>query len=384
MLKILNTIFIVLLLSIGFAVQALGQRSQVTETLPSYFNGLTLESPLSLSEEVWERIRTIPTVTTVRVVFDKDTEPERYISVLDRLHSLKFPDGGKRKVYLLGEFLDSDFLARYRWVCDRGAGCTSDEDPAAQSHDYKTRIDRYLDVLDRYIDVWEVGNEVNGEWADEGCVKDSDDKCKYKKVDGKRVSVMPARPDLTAEKIRYAIQKVNEKGKPVALTLIHQPECTTWDDNTMFEWARNNLRPKLDDVTINYLLISYYEDNCDKGKKTIDEEPRGLPDQNRRNLYWNRIFNQLADLFPHVEHIGFGEVGYSSDMETCRRDELSFCKKGTNKVRGSKLALLNRYYGMQVYNPKYIGGHFWWTAQQDIVNDSFYSALIGNFKPVSD
>ena len=378
--KTLITAHIILLLSHCFANETLAQEPQATATPPLYFNGLTIESPLALDEQQWKKIEAIPTPVVIRIVFDKDTEPDKYISVLDRLYSLKFPDTGKRKVYLMGEFLDSDFLAKYKWVCDRGSGCTADEESSSRFHDYKTRIDRYLDVLDRFIDIWEVGNEVNGEWADEGCVKDSDDKCKYKKVAGRRVSVMPARPDLTAEKIRYAIDKVKEKGKPVALTLIHQPECTTWDDNTMFEWARNNLRPKLDDVTINYLLISYYEDNCDKGKKTIDEEPRGLPDQNRRNLYWNRIFNQLADLFPHVEHIGFGEVGYSSDMETCRRDELSFCKKGTNKVRGSKSVLLSRYYGMQVYNPKYVGGHFWWTAQQDMVDDRFYSALTSSFK----
>jgi len=200
------TAYIILLLSLCFAVDTLAQGPQVADALPRYFNGLTLEGPLTLDEQQWRKIEAIPTAVVIRIVFDKDTGPDKYISVLDRLHSLKFPDSGKRKIYLMGEFLDSDFLARYRWVCDRGTGCTADEDPSSQFHDYKTRIDRYLDVLDRYIDIWEVGNEVNGEWADEGCVKDSSDKCKYKKVDGKRVSVMPARPDITAEKIRYAIQ----------------------------------------------------------------------------------------------------------------------------------------------------------------------------------
>jgi hypothetical protein len=259
------TAYVTLLLLLCFAVETVAHGAQVADSPPRYFNGLTLESPLALNEQQWGKIEAFTTAVVIRIVFNKDTEPDRYVTVLDRLHSLKFSDSGRRKVYLMGELLDSDFLARYRWVCDRAAGCTADENPSAQSHDYKTRIDRYLDVLDKYIDIWEVGNEVNGEWADEGCIKDSGDKCKYKKVEGKRVSVVPARPDLTAEKIRYAIDKVKEKGKPVALTLIHQPECTTWDDNTMFEWARNNLRPKLDDVTINYLLISYYEDKCESG-----------------------------------------------------------------------------------------------------------------------
>jgi hypothetical protein len=378
--KTLSSACTVLLLSLCFAVQAFAQRTQVANALPRYFNGITLESPLDLNDQQREKIKALTTPVVIRVVFNRDTPPERYIPVLQELLAIPFPDNPKRKVYLMGELLDSDFLARYRWVCDGVPGCTADENPDSKFHDYQTRIISYLDVLDKYVDIWEVGNEVNGEWADEGCVKDSEDKCKYKEVDGKRVSVITARPDLTAKKIKFAIDKVKVKGKPVALTLIHQPECTTWDDNTMFEWAENNLKPELGDTLINYLLISYYEDNCDKGKLTIDKEPRRLPDQNRRNLYWNRIFNQLAGLFPKVEYIGFGEIGYSSDMETCRRDKLLFCKEGTNKVRGSKIALLNRYHGMQIYSPKYVGGHFWWTAQEDIIYDGFYSVLKSHFK----
>ena len=35
---------------------------------------------------------------------------------------------------------------------------------------------------------------------------------------------------------------------------------------------------------------------------------------------------------------------------------------------------------MKVSNSKYIGGHFWWTAQEDITYPGFYSALEDYFK----
>lgn len=377
---------VLLLLSVYFAAQTFGQGAQSRTSLPPYINGITFETPLELDDRHWGRLGEITTPVVIRVVFGRDTEPELHRPVLQKLHSLTLP-GGRRKVYVLGELLDSDFLARYRWECDKTPGCTFDESDSAAYHDYKTRINRYVDALDEWVDIWEVGNEVNGEWADESCVKDSDDSCRYKKVGGKRVPLTPARPDITADKIRFAIDKVKEKKKPVALTLMHMPECITWSDNTMFEWAEANLKSKLGGVTIDYLLVSYYEDNCDKGKLTIvKEDSRRLPEQNRRSLYWNGIFDQLAGLFADVEadvkHVGFGEIGYSSDTVTCPKDELSFCDKETKKNPRSKLTILNRYHGLQIYTPEYLGGHFWWTAQEDILYDGFYSALKSNFKAV--
>jgi len=263
--------------------------NETVEPLPAFLNGITLENVLTLNDEQVTALRSVSVPIIVRVVFNRDVEPEGYKEALARLHSITFLTG-KRKIFLMGELLDSDFLARYKWDCQERAGCTFDENPTSNFHDYKTRIERYLNVLDRYIDLWEVGNEVNGEWADEGCVKDKKDNCRSKKVHGRRVSIVPARPDITAKKIRYAIVEVIRRRKPVALTLIHQPECTTWDDNSMFDWSRANLLPILADVKINYLFISYYEDNCDQGKQTVARDSPNLSDQIRRTIYWTQVY----------------------------------------------------------------------------------------------
>ena len=95
-------------------------------------------------------------------------------------------------------------------------------------------------------------------------------------------------PKITAKKIEYAVKAV--KNKPIALTFIHQPECTTWNTNTMSGWMKESeLKPLIDEYTINYLLISYYEDNCDKGEKTsapksklTKEEKEKLSDSAKR------------------------------------------------------------------------------------------------------
>ena len=383
-----------LLLAVSSGSPAFAQVARQHERLPRWFNGITLDDVRHLTTEQRKALEALETLTVIRIVFDSDTEPDLYAKALDDLRALTLKGDEKtRKIYIMGEILDSDFLARYRWECKESEGCFKGEEPNRKYHDYKTRVDRYLDVLHKQVDIWEVGNEVNGEWADEGCVKKSNGSCvsdveKEKDAAGNKTMSVP-NPLFTGRKILYAIEAATRRGKPVALTLIHQPECTTWGGNTMFEWARANLRPLISDYKIDYLLISYYEDNCDKGKKTIaskDEltkEEKKLPekaqDQRRRDIYWTKTFNDLQNLFAKVECVGFGEVGYSSDMKTCPgNDVLSYCKK--DRRADSKLDLLNRYYGMKVNVPKYVGGHFWWTGQEDIAYEGFYYPMKRFFK----
>jgi hypothetical protein len=383
-----------LLLAVSSGSPAFAQDAGRDERLPAWFNGITLDDVRHLTTKQWKALEALETLTVIRVVFDADTEPELYVKALDDLRALTLKDDKKtRKIYIMGEILDSDFLARYRWECKESEGCDKGEDPNRKYHDYKTRVDRYLDALHKQVDIWEVGNEVNGEWADEGCVKKSDGGCvsdvnKEKDAAGDKTKSVP-NPLFTARKVWYALDAATKRKKPVALTLIHMPECTTWSRNTMFEWAGTNLRALINDYKIDYLLISYYEDNCDKGKKTIapksklSEEENKLPDkqkdQRRREIYWTKTFDDLQNLFAKVERVGFGEVGYSSDMKTCPGDDvLSYCKKG--RRAGSKLDLLNRYYGMKVNVPKYVGGHFWWTGQEDIGYEGFYSLMTKFFR----
>jgi hypothetical protein len=83
---------------------------------------------------------------------------------------------------------------------------------------------------------------------------------------------------------------------------------------------------------LDYVLVSYYEDDCNGAQPA-----------------WPSVFQRLAAMFPNSV-LGFGEVGTS------------------NKSR--KAAYIQRYYGMQIDLPSYIGGYFWWYGKQDFVPSS--------------
>jgi hypothetical protein len=96
---------------------------------------------------------------------------------------------------------------------------------------------------------------------------------------------------------------------------------------------------------LTYVLVSYYEDDCN-----------GLqPD-------WSSIFPRLAQLFP-TSKIGFGEAG------TKRPDH--------------KAEYMQRYYGLRVAHPAYVGGVFWWYFRQDCVpaNRPLWTVLNNALQP---
>jgi hypothetical protein len=76
--------------------------------------------------------------------------------------------------------------------------------------------------------------------------------------------------------------------------------------------------------------VSYYENDCD-----------GIqPD-------WPAIFADLAVMFPSAK-LGIGECG--------------------TELQASKADTINRYYrDLQVTDPRFVGGFFWWYGKQDFV-----------------
>jgi hypothetical protein len=298
----------------------------------------------------------------------------------------------------MGLIFDSDALANYAYVNsvdDPPVNCASYND---ERHDYKSRVKCYVETLNSKVDIWEAGNEVNGEWADEGCVKNKKDECISNVTPDERGRISKPDAAKVVEKIRYAVEKTAATGKPVALTLIHQPKCTSWDGNEMFNWF-DKVAPLL--PRIQYLMVSYYEDNCADGNYyRCDDDDLDPPspdppvtysqvrkiycslarseragDPNRlRTIYWNVIFDQLhrmASAYNPGIKIGFGEVG-------CKKEHCD-----------SRVDILNRYYSIRAASPTtpattqpwFVGGYFWWTAQPDILSgDRFYSALQSQFR----
>ena len=80
---------------------------------------------------------------------------------------------------------------------------------------------------------------------------------------------------------------------------------------------------------LDYVWISDYEDDC-----------------NGLQPAWEPVFKKLAEMFPN-SRVGFGEVG--------------------TKYSDRKESYIDRYYGMKVSVPQYVGGYFWWYFHSDRV-----------------
>jgi hypothetical protein len=271
-------VVIVLTTTMASAVGAEGR------PLPDRLWGVTLDNtadirPTTLNEEV-AGLQALPTMPIARIVMDVGTKPPAYATAVNALHPVS---------YLMAELGDSSEM--------------KNETIAAYRRFETSLVNAYRGT----IDLWEIGNEVNGEWVGST---------------SKEVAKMTA-----------AYDSVTAAGGATALTLYYNPDCWTKRSHEMFTWAETNIpaamRAGLDDV-----LISYYPDECHNYWPT--------------QVGWQSVFDQLHALFPNA-NLGFGESGISND-------------KGTPAV---KAALLSRYYDLAVTGDNYIGGYFWWYFAED-------------------
>jgi hypothetical protein len=263
----------------GAATTAMARR-----TIPAPVYGVTVDDVTNLSAIV-ASLAGLVHMPTTRIVFDEFVPAAEYRTAALQIAGVS---------YVMGLLLDSSAFNQYDL---RG---------------YAARVVEYLDALADTVDVWEIGNEINGEW-------------------------LGPTPHVAA-KIAVAYELVKRRGGVTALTLYYNQDC--WEDphHEMFTWAKANV-PDSMKQGLDYVLVSYYEDDCN-----------GLrPD-------WPAVFHRLAGLFPRAR-LGFGEVG----TEDPRR----------------KADVIRHYYGLKIDEPRYVGGHFWWYYKQDMVPHSkqFWSVL---------
>lgn len=222
---------------------------------------------------------------TTRVVFDEFVPAADYVDAVGQIAGVSF---------VMGELLDSFYVAQYSLA------------------EYDARAEEYLDAMADVVDIWEIGNEINGEWV---CAENAD-------------ACTPEQTAAVVAKIQAAYDRVKARGEPAALTLYYNQDCWSAPDNEMFAWAAANV-PAAMKQGLDYVLVSYYEDDCN-----------GLqPD-------WPAVFAELRALFPGAR-LGVGECG-TTDPDR-------------------KAEFVTRYYGMTIDDPGFVGGWFWWYFRQDMV-----------------
>jgi hypothetical protein len=156
------------------------------------------------------------------------------------------------------------------------------------------------------VDVWEIGNEVNGEWV------------------GTQAQELG--------RIQAAYDTVKAIGGKTALTLYYNPDCWSKRANEMFTWLGTATLP----ADLDYVTISYYPSDCN------DYWPSAAT--------WQGVFDRLHARFPNAT-LAFGEAGQSANSLTPEQN----------------LALLRRYAAVTIAGDNYVGGYFWWYWAENAV-----------------
>ena len=255
---------------------------------PRQINGVTVDD-LGRLPAVLGSLRALPRRPWVRVVFDIDprhpSDPAPYLGRVGKL---------ARAGAVLGELVDSSDIRRLS---------------VAQT---RARAVAYVRALGSSVVVWEVGNEVNGDWT--------------------------GAPALVARKVQASYGVVHAVGGRAALTLYENVGCGDGPHElSPVAWSARYLPATLR-AGMAYVLLSYYEGQCRGLRPTAGE--------------WTRRFSALRRLFPSAR-IGFGEIGMP--------------QPALPSTRAAAASLISYYYGLRVPLPYYAGGGFYWYFAEDMV-----------------
>lgn len=246
-------------------------------------------------EEIAASLKDLKVKPTVRIVMSKEMTPGEYIEIFNKIHEV---------AYIMAQPVDSYEMNLYE-----------------DAESYRLRFSESYKYLGEYVDIWEIGNEVNGE---EWIKQDS-----Y----------------LVADKVMAAYEEISSKGKKTAITFYYEnPEY----NHDMFEWISTYLPNEIREG-VDYSFISYYE----------DENDGYIPE-------WEKVFKELEDFFPNSK-FGIGECG-------------NIAKNATDD---SKIKMIKDYYSMRGYTKNYVGGYFWWNYVEDCIpneDNKVYKAVFEMFK----
>ena len=261
-------------------------------------HGLTLESVRPLAPTV-KAIKAHHVRPTVRIVFQHGEQPPAYAKAVRRLSP---------HADLMGEILDSTGVRR------------------TSVAEYRARARSYVDHFADDIDIWEIGNELNGEWL--------------------------GRPRSINAKVQSAYDVVEvehaDQDLESAITLNYWPshDCYAHRWERTLPFARQ--MPREVRQGVDFALLSFYETAC---------SPAAHPSV----AQFAHTFQRLKKTFPNAR-VGFGEIG---------------SQRGSDGIHPSptladKQRVAERYYGMhgelrERLGPRYVGGYFWWYYAQDAV-----------------
>jgi len=260
--------------------------------------GVTIDDPWNTPEgqhaEIKDALASHAVKPTVRIVFDECMyiadnkcvgscnecgEASEYYDSISNIKSVAI---------VMGEILDSAYVKNY------------------SVEQYINRTVEYLNQFEDIVDIWEIGNEVNGSW-------------------------LGTTADVVA-KIEGAYMEVKGRDLTTALNLYYNKTCLyNKPEHEMFAWANANISEEMKNG-LDYVFFSYYEDDC--GDKIYTQAE------------WQEVFDRLHVIFPNAK-LGFGEIGTQNSDK--------------------KAEQMHRYYELDIKGDYFVGGYFWWYYKQDCV-----------------
>ena len=283
--------------------------------VPAPIYGVTVDDVSNISDVV-AAAAAFGRFPTTRVVLDYGgTSNTEYADAVRQLapHS-----------YVMAELLDSSDMPQ------------AEDDPSAEH----SRVAGYLSDLGRYTDIWEVGNEVNGDWT---CASNPCDGAGYK-----------AGADMTVA----TYQQVAAAGYPAALTLYYNPGCPSspgepdpvaYTNNFLTSPSAMQMRSGL-----RYVLLSYYETQC------ANQRPSASA--------FAGYLQQLHSLYPNAQ-VGFGEVGLPQQISDCgpmnSRGGGCYDAQHYPSATAQAESIIRYYCGLNPGLGYYVGGCFWWYYDED-------------------
>lgn len=269
--------------------------------------GVTIEN-VENSDQIINSIKSLSWKPTVRVVFQADeSNPAYYKPFLQKLRPY---------ANIMGQILDSEYMGSY------------------SEAKFQKRVDDYVGQLDPLVDIWEIGNEINGSWLGDSATRGRD--------------------------VGYAYDKVVAKGKPTAIVTWYDPPSCVDKDFEMIQWNKTYIPERVRNG-VTYALVSYYGSSCTAYNKQKAKASMGWNNfEHLSATQWTAVMQNLRGVYPNAK-LGFGEVGYQND-------DSAFEGPGNKKFSDAeKVRLIKEYYGLQINLPNYVGGYFYWEGSQDLV-----------------
>jgi hypothetical protein len=331
---------------------------------------------------------------------------KKYLDLIQRIKS-------EGLAFVMAELVDSD--------TESSTKCFTALDEIKSIAAYLERTKKMYEKLGKYVDIWEIGNEVNGDWFGGSVIGNVKNEQRRKIVVGQ---LKAAYDFLTAKKV--AIQSNNTlmgKDEKVPLTAItfyfngDGKKRNSYENinDAMLRWIRgignhflDKNNKKISFTNLDYLLVSYYpDDNFFEPNGDVSDYSIQI---NLTAKEWVEMFDTIQTNYSSITKFGLGEMGTqcyfpkkpinNNAQNDCKTIRIDLLKNGRNPcdtydAKGEMLdtrkcpcclsaqvKVMKEYYtdlDKQISNEmksngsfkstdRFIGGYFNWYYSVDVVN----------------